>query len=116
MKFAIFKEVNKGDCSTEPEGCSTYYLQFDGNEENLDVLYNLIKEADFTQLIGEYSTYELDITDLKSEDEIENNTNVCRGYFNFPWETSDIFNEAVYIDDLFYGGKIKHYFDNILYN
>jgi hypothetical protein len=111
MKFAIFKEINREGRS------STYYLQFDGNEGNLFILYNLIKEADFTHLIGEYSTYELDITDLKSEDEIEeNNTNVCRGYFNFPWETSDIFNEAVYIDDLFYGGKIKHYFDNILYN
>lgn len=110
MKFAIFKEINKG-CAT------TYYLQFDGNEETLLILNDLISEADFTQLIGEYSTYELDITDFKSEDEIEeNNTNVCRGYFNFPWENSDIFNEAVYIDDLFYGGKIKHYFGDILYN
>jgi hypothetical protein len=55
---------------------------------------------------------------LKTEDEIENNNinNVCRGYFNFPWDTSDIINEAVYIDDLFYGGKIKHYFGDILYN
>ncbi len=52
---------------------------------------------------------------MKSDDEIEDGY-VCRGHFNFPWEYSDIFNEAVYIDDLFYGGKIKHYFDNILYN
>jgi len=107
MKFAIFKEINKG-CAT------TYYLQFDGNEETLLILNDLIGEADFTQLIGEFSTYELDITDLKSEDEVEHN--VCRGYFNFPWDHLDIFNEAVYIDDLFYGGKIKHYFGDILYN
>jgi hypothetical protein len=108
MKFAIFKEINKGETYT-------YYLQFDGNEENLFILNDLIKEADFSQLIGDFSTYELNITELKSDDEIEDGY-VCRGHFNFPWEYSDIFNEAVYIDDLFYGGKIKHYFDNILYN
>lgn len=109
MKFAIFKEINKGETYT-------YYLQFDGNEENLFILNDLIKEADFSQLIGDFSIYELNITELKSEDEFEEDIYVCRGYFNFPWEYSDIFNEAVYIDDLFYGGKIKHYFDNILYN
>jgi hypothetical protein len=107
MLFAIFREINKGNTYT-------YYLQYEGNESNLEWLHHLINESDFSKIFGDCSSYELDLENLVED--VSDVDSVCKGFFNFPWEHNPDEPVEIFLDDLFYQGKIKHYFGEIMYN
>lgn len=118
MKFVKFTEYN------DHEGESwNFWLQFDGNEQQIDKLLSLLKEFD-----GRDDCYELD---LKTVDESEvdilvkhtgsgyypYNNKVVGEFFCPTIETEllkDEFEDQAFewLDDNFYKGRIKEMFRN----
>ena len=60
MNFIIFKENN-----TKENESFIFFLQYDGNEEQLNKLNNIISKTDFDNLHGgDYSSFEIDINSV----------------------------------------------------
>ena len=118
MKYASFVEINHKDHETY-----IYYLQFDGNENELLALKDIIDNADISGMFGDYSEFCIDINNLVSQDtvneQIKINFNgykpfdVCNGKFDF--HEDDFFNlddkeKALKLDEMFYACRIENYF------
>ncbi len=119
MKYVAFIEVNH----KEHENYYTY-LQYDGNEEVLNIFDQILKEADFSGMFGDYSEFFIDIDNLLSQETVDEQCKikfdgyypfaVCKGRFDFCEE--DFFNKdekekALLLDEMFYANRIKDYFD-----
>jgi hypothetical protein len=117
MKFVTFKEINMKENES-----FIFFLQYDNNEEKLKELSKIIKSADTSDLYGDYSTFEMDIDTLLSENtvkELENvdlghygpTFNVCRGDFTL---CMDVFNNvedlALRLDEFFCVFQITKHF------
>ena len=119
MKYITFQENNKKEYES-----FIFFLQYDGNEEHLKLLNNYINYADFSELYGDYSTFEIDIDTLLDEETVENMCKVrlgsfsrrfqiCKGHFDLPYELFINSNEtetARILDDLFFACQIRDYF------
>ena len=122
MNFIIFKENN-----TKENESFIFFLQYDGNEEQLNKLNNIISKTDFDNLHGgDYSSFEIDIKTMISENSVNQLTKVnlgcfsrlftkCVGNFKLSSELFEDLNEsemALKLDTLFYGCKITEYFSS----
>lgn len=118
MKYATFLELNRKDHETY-----IYYLQYDGNEEELLALKDIIRDADFSGMSGDYSEFDIDIDNLLSKSSVDEQIkikfdgycpfDVCNGKFDFHQE--DFYGlgdmeSALKLDDMFYGCRIENYF------
>ncbi len=98
------------------------FLQYTGNEESLTHLKNLTEYANYSQMFGDFSTYEIDTTNILSEKTVREmlmiNTarfdiSLCTGHFDFPEDeffNCDEFDTALKLDDLLCYNQIKQYF------
>ena len=121
MNFITFKENNNKENET-----FIFFLQYDGNEEQLNKLNDIISKTDFSDLNRDYSNFEIDIETMISEDAVNQLTkidlgsfaslfNKCSGEFKFPSELFEELNEsemAFKLDELFYGCSIRDYFSS----
>jgi len=119
MKYITFQENNKKEYES-----FIFFLQYDGNEEHLKLLNNYVNYADFSELYGDYSTFEIDIDTLLDEEIVENickvrlgsfsrRFQICKGHFDLPYELFINSNEtetARILDDLFFACQIRDYF------
>lgn len=118
MKYATFVENNHKD-----NEMYIYYLQYDGNEEQLMALKEIIDESDCAKMYGDYSEFDLDIDNLVSQRTVDEQLkirfdgyspfDVCNGNFEFYEE--DFYNldeheKALKLDDMFYSRRIEDYF------
>jgi len=119
MSFITFKENNNKENET-----FIFFLQYDGNEEQLKKLNDIISKTDFSDLNGDYSTFEIEIETMISEEAVNQIIKVdlgcfsklfnkCSGEFKFPSELFEELNEsemAFKLDELFYACNITNYF------
>ena len=118
MNYVIFIEVNHKQHETYYT-----YLQYDGNEFELSKLDDIIKDADFSGMYGEYSEFFLDINNTLSQEEIEKQCKIkfdgyypfsfCKGKFDFSdidFFGLDAKEKALLLDDMFYDQQINTYF------
>lgn len=118
MKYVAFVEINR-------KYHETYYiyLQYDGNENMLSVFDQILKEADFSGMFGDYSEFFIDIYNLLSQETVDEQCKikfdgyypftVCKCKFDFCDE--DFFNKdekekALLLDEMFHANQIKDYF------
>lgn len=121
MNFITFKENNNKENES-----FIFFLQYDGNEEQLNKLNDIISKTDFSDLNGDYSNFEIDIKTMISENAVDQITKVklgcfsrlfnkCSGEFKFPYELFEDLNEsemAFKLDELFYACSIRDYFSS----
>ena len=115
-KFVAFVEI------TNEKKCFLTFLEYTGNVESLTHLKNLTEYANYSQMFGEFSTYEIDMDNILSETTVREmlmiNTNsfdvsLCTGQFDFPEDeffNCDEFDTALKLDDLLCYNQIKQYF------
>lgn len=107
MRFVPFTEENEWEGETW-----TFWLQLDGNEEELVRLYELLSDQE---------TYTLDLNDAEDEASVERICNRAGvGYFlsdqlimgKFTCPDKDDYNveDGRYLDEMFYKGRIERYF------
>jgi hypothetical protein len=119
MKYVAFIEVNHKE-----HECYYTYLQYDGNEDVLNVFDQILKEADFSSMFGDYSEFFIDINNLLSEETINEQCkikfdgyypfSVCKGKFDFCDEeffNKDSKEKALLLDEMFYANQIQNYFE-----
>jgi hypothetical protein len=122
MNFITFKENNNKENES-----FIFFLQYDGNEEQLNKLNDIISKTDFSDLYGgDCSTFEIDIKTMISENSVDQITkinlgcfshlfNKCSGEFKFPYVLFEDLNEsemAFKLDQLFYACSIRNYFSS----
>lgn len=119
MKFIIFKEDNKKEHET-----FIFFLQYDGNEHMINTLRDIIYSTDFSEMEGDYSSFEINTQNKISEQSVEELCSIqlgsyshlfteCRGEFNFPYDAFEFLSDtekARKLDELFYACRIKDYF------
>jgi hypothetical protein len=119
MKFIIFKEDNKKEHET-----FIFFLQYDGNENIINTLKDIIESTDFSEMDGDYSTFEINTHNKISEKTVEELCSIqlgsysdlfseCRGDFNFPYDDFEFLSDtekARKLDELFYACQIRNYF------
>lgn len=115
-KFVAFTEV------TSDKKCFLTFLEYTGNEESIIHLKNLTEYANYSQMFGEFSTYEIDMENTLSEKTVREmlmintknvDVNICTGHFDFPEDeffNCDEFDTALKLDDLLCYNQIKQYF------
>lgn len=106
MRFVPFFEENEWEGETW-----TFWLQLDGNEDELVRLYELLSDQE---------TYTLDLNDVESEEAVDrivsrayvgyyHSDNKVTGKFVCPENTSG-FAHSEFLDDKFYKGRIEDHF------
>ena len=119
MKFIIFKEDNKKEHET-----FIFFLQYEGNERMINKLKDIIDSTDFSEMEGDYSTFEINTQNKISESTVKELCSIqlgsyndlfteCIGEFKFPYEDFEVLSDiekAKKLDDLFYACQIKNYF------
>lgn len=119
MKFIIFKEDNKKEHET-----FIFFLQYDQNENMINKLKDIIDSTDFSEMDGDYSSFEMDTQNKISEQTVDELCSIelgsysdlfteCRGKFNFPYDAFTFLSDtekARKLDELFYACRIKDYF------
>lgn len=106
-RFVPFVEENDWEGETW-----TFWLQLDGNEDELVHLYELLSDQE---------TYTLDLNDVESEDAVDrivaragvgyfHSDNKVTGRFVCPQPTGDWGNRQEFLDDKFYKGRIEDHF------
>jgi hypothetical protein len=121
MKFITFKENNHKENET-----FIFFLQYYGNENELNRLNDIISKTDFSDLYGDYSTYEIDIKNGISEESVDELIKVnignfsslfqkCKGKFKFPFHLFEELNEtemASKLDELLFACSIRDFFND----
>jgi hypothetical protein len=115
-KFVAFVEI------TSEKKCFLTFLEYMGNEKALTHLKNLTEYANYSQMFGEFSKYEINMENILSETTVRemlmiNTANfdisLCIGHFDFPEDEffyCDEFDTALKLDDLLCYNQIKQYF------
>jgi hypothetical protein len=115
MEYITFIEKNHKENET-----FIFYLQYTGNEEELQKLSNLIEEADFSSFRGDYSDFTMDVEHRISEDAVDQHCKLgyvgytymfqkANGKFEYPFDDEPITNDILH--DAFFGAKITYYFE-----
>lgn len=102
-----------------------FYLQYNGNEDELKKLNVLISNANPFYLDGDYSAFEIDINNLISENAVNEHLlsslgyhcgkfTKCDGIFKLPAYTDNMSSDeiAIWIDQHFFACGIRNYFIN----
>lgn len=119
MKYVVFKEVNYKE-----KDSFYFFLQYDGNEEKLSSLANIIRQANYEGMYGDYSEFSIDVENLVSQETVdemlkvnllchEGSFQVCQGEFDFYEE--DFYGLgpkeiALNLDDMFFYLEITKFF------
>lgn len=121
MKFIVFKEDNKKE-----NKLFIFFLKYDSNENMIDKLNEIIDSADFSEMEGDYSTFEINTSKKVSEESVKDLLNIkigdyytvsfseCRDFFHFPYDEFEGLSDtekAKKLNELFYDCKIRNYFD-----
>jgi len=77
MNFITFKEKNNKENET-----FIFFLQYDGNEEQLNKLNNIISKTDFSDLYEDCSRFEIDIKTMISEASVNEIIKINLGCFS----------------------------------
>jgi hypothetical protein len=57
------------------------YLQYTGNEEELDKLNTILSKSDFSKMCGDYSNFSMDINTRISEEAVNQHIKLRYGYY-----------------------------------
>lgn len=117
-KYVIFMENNHKESEQ-----FYFYLQYNGNEDELNKLNDLICNANPYRLFGDYSTFGIDITNFISENAANEHLSIsltnysqtftkCNGIFKIPTYSDGMssFEIASWLDEKFYACGIVNCF------
>jgi len=119
MKYVVFKEVNYRE-----KDSFYFFLQYDGNEEKLIALADIMYRADYEGMCGDYSEFAIDVDNRVSQETVdemlkvnmlchEGSFEVCKGEFDFYEEDFyglDAKELALKLDDMFFYFDITKFF------
>ncbi len=119
MKYVVFKEVNHRE-----KDSFYFFLQYDGNEEKLNTLADIMYYANYEGMCGDYSEFAIDVDNLISQETVdemlkvnllchEQSFEVCKGEFDFYEEDFHGLGPkeiALKLDDMFFYFEITEYF------
>ncbi len=123
MEYCVFVEHNQKERESY-----IFYLQYTGNEKELELLYKLVTKADNGNLVGDVAYFEMadpslrisqaavdEHMKLKSFGSYCKTFQVANGTFQFPWDDTEVdeldeYDTARALDRRFFHGCIRSCF------